>query len=85
MFNHLKEYNTAHSPSNNLKIHLKALIERRYNLAFAVSGERLCSTIVYLKMRNALSGTGITMTRLFGRASSLMCTRKADGKICKSQ
>ena len=60
-------------------------MERRYNLAFAVSGERLCSTIVYLKMRKALSYTGITMTRLFGRASSLMCTRKADGKICKSQ
>ena len=41
----------------------------------------ILSTIVYLKMRKALAGTGITMTRLFGRASSLMCTRKADGKI----
>ena len=41
----------------------------------------ILSTIIYLKMRKALAGTGITMTRLFGRASSLMCTRKADGKI----
>lgn len=38
-------------------------------------------TIVYLKIRKALSGTGLTMTKLFGRASSLMCTKKKDGTV----
>ena len=41
----------------------------------------IISTIVYLKMRKALSGTGLSMSKLFGRASSLMCTRKKDGTV----
>ena len=41
----------------------------------------MISTIVYLKMRKALSGTGLSMSKLFGRASSLMCTRKKDGTV----
>ena len=32
----------------------------------------ILSTIIYLKMRKALAGTGITMTRLFGRMKSEM-------------
>ena len=38
----------------------------------------IISTIVYLKIRKALAGTGLTMTKLFGRASSLMCTLKKE-------
>ena len=34
----------------------------------------IISTIVYLKIRKAISKTGLTMSKLFGRASSLMCT-----------
>ena len=41
----------------------------------------IISTIVYLKIRKALSGTGLSMSKLFGRASSLMCTRKKDGTV----
>ena len=41
----------------------------------------MISTIVYLKIRKALSGTGLSMSKLFGRASSLMCTRKKDGTV----
>ena len=41
----------------------------------------MISTIVYLKIRKALSGTGLTMSKLFGRASSLMCTKKKDGTV----
>ncbi|MGM9768062.1 MAG: transposase [Candidatus Cryptobacteroides sp.] len=41
----------------------------------------IIATIVYLKIRKALSGTGLTMTKLFGRASSLMCTKKKDGTV----
>ena len=41
----------------------------------------MLSTIVYLKIRKALSGTGLSMSKLFGRASSLMCTRKKDGTV----
>ena len=32
----------------------------------------ILSTIIYLKMRKALAGTGITMTRLFGRMKNEM-------------
>ena len=38
----------------------------------------IISTIVYLKIRKALFSTGISMSKLFGRVSSLMCTRKKD-------
>ena len=41
----------------------------------------MISTIVYLKIRKAISKTGLTMSKLFGRASSLMCTKKKDGTI----
>lgn len=41
----------------------------------------IISTIVYLKIRKALSGTGLSMSKLFGRASSLMFTRKKDGTV----
>ena len=41
----------------------------------------IISTIVYLKIRKAISKIGLTMTKLFGRASSLMCTKKKDGTI----
>ena len=41
----------------------------------------IISTILYLKIRKAISKTGLTMSKLFGRASSLMCTRKKDGTI----
>ena len=41
----------------------------------------IISTIVYLKIRKAISKTGLTMSKLFGRASSLMCTKKKDGTI----
>ena len=41
----------------------------------------IISTILYLKIRKAISKTGLTMTKLFGRASSLMCTKKKDGTI----
>ena len=41
----------------------------------------IISTILYLKIRKVISKTGLTMTKLFGRASSLMCTKKKDGTI----
>ena len=41
----------------------------------------IISTILYLKIRKAISKTGLTMSKLFGRASSLMCTKKKDGTI----
>ena len=41
----------------------------------------IISTIVYLNIRKAISKTVLTMTKLFGRASSLMCTKKKDGTI----
>ncbi len=39
----------------------------------------IISTIIYRKMRQALADTGNTMTRFFGRDSSLMYTRKTAG------
>lgn len=41
----------------------------------------IISTILYLKIRKVISKTGLTMTKLFGRASSLMCTKNKDGTI----
>ena len=41
----------------------------------------IISTIVYLKIRKAISKTGLTMSKLFGRASFLMCTKKKNGTI----
>ena len=49
-----------------------------------ISGKLLnytISAIVYLKMRKTLSGTGLTMSRLFGRSSSLMCRKKGKETI----
>ncbi|MGN0906552.1 MAG: transposase [Bullifex sp.] len=49
-----------------------------------ISGKLLndmISTILYLKIRSALSGTGITMSKLLGKASSLMCRKKDDGTV----
>lgn len=36
---------------------------------------------MYLKIRKAISKIGLTMTKLFGRVSSLMCTKKKDDTI----
>lgn len=41
----------------------------------------IISTIVYLKIRKALFSTGISMSKLFGRVSSLMFTRKKDCSV----
>ena len=39
-------------------------------------------TIVYLELLKALKGKEISMPKLLGTTSSLMCLRKADGTIC---
>ena len=41
----------------------------------------IISTIVYLNIRKAISKTGLTISKFFGRASSLMCTKKKGGTI----
>lgn len=49
-----------------------------------INGEHrkgIISTIVYLKIMKTLFSTGISMSKLFGRVSSFMCTRKKDCSV----